>query len=61
MPLFEFKCRRCGRQFESLVTGTRRAECPACGSEELDKQYSSFGTRSSSPGQPKSMASAPVG
>jgi putative FmdB family regulatory protein len=61
MPLFEFTCRRCGRQFETLVTGTRRAECPACGSEELDKRYSSFGTRGTSQGQANSAPSRPIG
>jgi len=50
MPLFEFTCRACGRRFEALVTGARKAACPGCGSADLDKQYSSFGTRSAGGG-----------
>jgi putative FmdB family regulatory protein len=46
MPLFEFTCRQCGRRFEALVTVTRPAECPGCGSADLEKLYSAFGTRS---------------
>ncbi len=44
MPLFEFTCRVCGKQFETLVTASRRAECPVCQSTELDKHVSSCAT-----------------
>ncbi len=27
MPMFDFQCQKCGRQFEELV---RRGETPAC-------------------------------
>ncbi len=43
MPLFEYECRECGRRFEALVVGSRKASCPSCGSEDLEKQLSTFG------------------
>jgi putative FmdB family regulatory protein len=46
MPLFEYSCRHCGHRFEALITRDRAAVCPACQSEEVDKLFSSFGTRS---------------
>lgn len=42
MPLFDFKCRACGRQFETLVR-PRDAEpptCPACRGTDLEKLLS---------------------
>lgn len=42
MPLYEYICRDCQRQFETLVTRERQPECPACHSQALDKQLSVF-------------------
>ena len=39
MPLFEYRCRDCGRDFETLVTA-RTAEsvrCPACESASVER------------------------
>ena len=43
MPLFEYECRGCGRQFEAFVTADRTPACPACQSAELRKLLSSPG------------------
>jgi putative FmdB family regulatory protein len=43
MPLFEYACRGCGRQFEAFVTADRTASCPACESVDLQKLLSSPG------------------
>jgi putative FmdB family regulatory protein len=43
MPLFEYECRECGTRFEAFVAGSRKPSCPACGSEDLEKQLSRFG------------------
>ena len=56
MPLFDFRCRECGYQFETLVTGDRIPECRRCGSAELEKLASTFATRSSGA---RSAATAP--
>jgi len=38
MPLYEFRCLRCEREFEELVPmGTTTASCPGCGSHEVDR------------------------
>jgi putative FmdB family regulatory protein len=43
MPLFEYRCTSCGHRFEALVIGSRTPVCPRCDSEELEKQFSTFG------------------
>ncbi len=43
MPLFEYQCRKCGHQFEALVIGARKAACPKCQSEDLEKRVSPIG------------------
>jgi putative FmdB family regulatory protein len=40
MPLFEYHCRDCGRDFEAFVTGDRKAACPACQGANLGKLLS---------------------
>lgn len=42
MPIFEYICRDCHHQFETLVTADRRPVCPTCQSQQLDKQLSVF-------------------
>ena len=38
MPLFDFTCKRCGAEFESLVLkDTDRIECSACGSRSVHR------------------------
>jgi len=43
MPLFEYACRGCGRQFEAFVTADRTASCPSCDGSDLQKLLSSPG------------------
>jgi putative FmdB family regulatory protein len=50
MPLFEYTCRDCGHRFEALVMGGRAPACPKCSSPDLEKLYSTFGTRSAGSG-----------
>ena len=40
MPLFEYVCQTCEHEFEALVLGSSIPSCPACGSEELERQIS---------------------
>lgn len=42
MPVFEFKCNACGKDFESLVRADERISCPFCQSEMLIKKISLF-------------------
>ncbi|MEW6532864.1 MAG: zinc ribbon domain-containing protein [Thermodesulfobacteriota bacterium] len=44
MPIFEFECSRCGKEFERLVFASEEGSvaCPACGSEDTKKVVSVF-------------------
>lgn len=44
MPIYEYACRDCGRQFEMLVRSDTVPGCPQCRSTRLDKQMSVFAT-----------------
>lgn len=50
MPLFDFVCRGCGTQFESLVRapsyGDPPTTCPSCQSQDLDRLLASFAVKS---------------
>lgn len=41
MPIFEFRCRECGKTFERLVRSSKEAvDCPSCASPKLAKLLS---------------------
>ena len=41
MPVFEYKCRQCGQQFEYLVLHSSPApECPNCKKQDLEQLIS---------------------
>ena len=42
MPIFEYICKDCQHEFEALVFGKQRAECPKCQSKKLEPQLSVF-------------------
>ncbi len=47
MPLYEYRCRVCGKTFELLrrmQDADRDLECPDCRSREVDRQLSTFAT-----------------
>ncbi len=60
MPIFEYRCTDCEREFEAFVTTDRKAECPACQSANLDKRHSSPGMVGSSNGG-RAETSLPMG
>lgn len=37
MPIFEYTCKSCGREFETLVRPGTTAACPHCASTELER------------------------
>lgn len=44
MPLFEYRCKECGAEFEKLVMNkSEKIVCEKCGSESLEKLFSVFG------------------
>ena len=42
MPLFDFRCRGCGEEFEALVRAPVPPVCPACASADLERLLSGF-------------------
>ncbi len=41
MPVFEYKCLKCGHKFEELVLGKKKIKCPKCHGE-VKKLFSTF-------------------
>ncbi len=61
MPIYEYRCRRCGKIFEKiqkLEEVTDSLQCPYCGGQKPEKVLSSF---SSSKGTESSSSCGPVG
>ena len=40
MPLYEYKCRGCGHQYEALVRGVEVPPCPSCKGQDLERLLS---------------------
>jgi putative FmdB family regulatory protein len=40
VPIFEYRCRKCDREFETLVLKNTTPACPACASEDLERLLS---------------------
>src|SRR6202162_916047 len=60
MPIFEYICKECEHEFEALIFGKQRAECPKCQSKKLEPQLSVFAVsaKSGATTQPSMPASA---
>lgn len=46
MPLYDYKCRACGHQFEALVRDASLPVCPACQGRDLEQLLSLFAVSS---------------
>jgi putative FmdB family regulatory protein len=46
MPLFEYHCLACRREFELLVRGSVVPVCPICRAASIEKRLSSFAVSS---------------
>ena len=40
MPIYEYTCKTCGTEFEQLIRGDEKAQCPSCGKRHLEKKFS---------------------
>ncbi|MCB1678985.1 MAG: zinc ribbon domain-containing protein [Halioglobus sp.] len=51
MPVYEFKCKKCGNRFELAESISQhdkhREKCPACGSRSLQNVVSSVSVKTS--------------
>ena len=59
MPLYEYSCKQCDRQFEALVRAGEAPECPACHGHDLERRLSVFAAHTG--GAPKSVTPGPCG
>ena len=61
MPIYEYICQKCHHQFEALLYGKEKAECPKCHATKLEPQLSVFavsaGSTKSSPSQARACGS----
>jgi putative FmdB family regulatory protein len=50
MPIYEYRCRGCGKDFEKyLAAASSAVVCPACASADVMRKLSVFGLRSEAP------------
>lgn len=56
MPIYEYACHDCGREFEALVRTGSAPACPQCESTQLDKRLSVFATGTATPDPAPAMA-----
>jgi putative FmdB family regulatory protein len=61
MPIFEYVCQECSHDFEAIVYGSQKAECPKCHSKKLEPQLSVFAVSAKSPASSRMPASGPCG
>ena len=50
MPIYEYKCKTCGDEFEvprSIQDSDKKFKCPKCGADETEREFSVFGTSGS--------------
>jgi len=40
MPIYEYVCNKCGKQFELLLRGQDSPSCPECGHTRLTRNFS---------------------
>lgn len=43
MPIYEYHCDQCDRNFECLIIGSDEPECPTCKGKNVDKMMSACG------------------
>lgn len=63
MPIYEYRCQRCGYRFEKLVRLSQAAQpvvCPNCGADETERLLSAFAARTAD-GVSSSSASCSTG
>lgn len=58
MPIFEYHCGQCGKEFEKLVINrSEPVACPDCHGQDVKKKFSVFGMKSGGAFVPSSGSS----
>ncbi len=56
MPIYEYRCRGCGHDFETYVHGpSTTVACPTCQSGDITRKLSVFGLKSDGGFAPSTM------
>jgi len=61
MPIFEYTCAGCSREFEAIVHAGGRASCPSCGGTRLTKRLSVFAVGGAAERNTESDSGGPCG
>ena len=64
MPIYEYRCRDCGHEFQKLQSMTAVGDgvsCPRCRSTRVERQISTFASGSSRGSSGSSSGCAPSG
>jgi putative FmdB family regulatory protein len=61
MPIFEYVCSQCNHEFEAIVYGKDKAECPKCHSKKLQPQLSVFAVSAKGASSSAPSAAGPCG
>jgi len=40
MPIYEYRCKKCGSEFELLIRSDDKPKCPDCSSAKLERKFS---------------------
>ncbi len=58
MPIYEYHCKNCDHDFEYLVLGSAKPDCPCCNSRKVKKLMSACGFVSKGNGGVSTRSSA---
>lgn len=61
MPIFEYRCKQCNEEFETLVLGRETPECPTCHGSKLERLLSTFAAVSAGSGAEASPGAGACG
>ena len=61
MPIYEYACRSCGHEFETLVRSSDTPACASCNSEDLEKKLSVFSAQGGTSSDPAPSACGSCG
>jgi putative FmdB family regulatory protein len=60
MPIFEYSCKECNHEFEALIFGDQKAQCPKCHSKKLAPQLSVFAVSAKASASSSSRSTSPA-